>query len=318
MSNLETSHGHVCPLCSNMGGVARSVDFDTDIRTFACPRCGRFRITEKAEEDLSLPRLKPRRYLLSGVTRGASEAGRTIEIGSTEIDHLIDLARRPRTVLEAMDRVLSHMGDRSGAFGESVHLTSNDYPIVFGRDGSELAFLINSLVESGYVDSEGDGMYRLTLQGWNRLEQSRQVKAHTTQAFVAMWFTVETEGVWREGFKPALETVGFTPVRVDQLPHNDKICDRIIVEIRRSAVLIADFTGNRGGVYFEAGFAFGLGMPVVWCCRRDFVDQLHFDTRQYNHILWTDAGDLRTKLVDRLVATVAVPQPDFTGTPEQR
>ncbi len=33
--------------------------------------------------------------------------------------------------------------------------------------------------------------------------------------------------------------------------------------------MIADFTGHRGGVYFEAGFAHGLGIPVIWTCRED-------------------------------------------------
>lgn len=41
--------------------------------------------------------------------------------------------------------------------------------------------------------------------------------------------------------------------------HSNKIDDEIIGEIRRSAFIVADFTGHRGGVYFEAGFAMGLG-----------------------------------------------------------
>lgn len=71
-------------------------------------------------------------------------------------------------------------------------------------------------------------------------------------------------------------------------------------------MLIADFTKQRGGVYFEAGFAMGLGIPVIWSCRSDDINNLHFDTRQYNHIVWNDYSDLRTKLVNRIKATVLV------------
>ena len=35
--------------------------------------------------------------------------------------------------------------------------------------------------------------------------------------------------------------------------HINRIGDEIISQIRRSKFLIADFTGHRGGVYFEAG-----------------------------------------------------------------
>jgi nucleoside 2-deoxyribosyltransferase len=63
---------------------------------------------------------------------------------------------------------------------------------------------------------------------------------------------------------------------------------------------VADFTLHRGGVYFEAGYALALGRTVIWCCRQDHADQLHFDTRQYPHILWQTPADLRRQLRDRL------------------
>jgi nucleoside 2-deoxyribosyltransferase len=78
----------------------------------------------------------------------------------------------------------------------------------------------------------------------------------------------------------------------------------IVAEIRRSGLVVADFTGNRGGVYFEAGFAMGLGIPVIWTCRDTDINAVHFDTRQYNHIVWKEAGDLREQLQRRIEATI--------------
>jgi hypothetical protein len=43
-------------------------------------------------------------------------------------------------------------------------------------------------------------------------------------------------------------------------------------------LLVADFTGQRGGVYWEAGFAQGLGIPVIRTCKSDELWKLHFDT----------------------------------------
>jgi nucleoside 2-deoxyribosyltransferase len=69
---------------------------------------------------------------------------------------------------------------------------------------------------------------------------------------------------------------------------------------------VADFTGQRHGVYFEAGFAQGLGLPVIWTCREDHVKNLHFDTRQQNHITWEQSDDLREKLKNRIWAVIGL------------
>jgi len=117
-----------------------------------------------------------------------------------------------------------------------------------------------------------------------------------------MWFNPDLVNIYEKGIVPALEANGYDPVRVDRIHFNDKIDDRIIAEIRKSGLLIADFTGHRGGVYFEAGFALGLGIDVIFTCRADDIEKAHFDTRQYNHITWTDTDDLYTQLNDRLAA----------------
>ena len=93
-------------------------------------------------------------------------------------------------------------------------------------------------------------------------------------------------------------------MRIDLEEHNEKICDRIISEIRRSGLVVADFTGQRGGVYFESGYAMGLGIPVIRTCRKDFMETLHFDTRQYNHVSWESPEELKGKLINRIRATL--------------
>ena len=54
----------------------------------------------------------------------------------------------------------------------------------------------------------------------------------------------------------------------------------------------------------EAGFAHGLGLPVIFMCREG--DELHFDIRQYNCIFWKleDLVDAGERLKNRLLATL--------------
>lgn len=119
-----------------------------------------------------------------------------------------------------------------------------------------------------------------------------------------MWFNPKLSQVYEEGFKPGVTNAGYVPWRIDEVEHNNKIDDEIIAAIRSSAFLIADFTGHRGGVYFEAGFAMGLGMHVVWTCREDEVNDLHFDIRQYNCVTWNEPEELAKKLKNRIEATI--------------
>ena len=54
--------------------------------------------------------------------------------------------------------------------------------------------------------------------------------------------------------------------------------------------MIADFThgdsGARGSVYYEVGLAEGLNLPVIFTCRQDQIDDLHFDTNHFLHLSW--------------------------------
>ena len=59
------------------------------------------------------------------------------------------------------------------------------------------------------------------------------------------------------------------------------ITDEIMAEIRQSRFVIADYTGQKNGVYFEAGFALKLGLTVIPTCRTDEVGKLHFDIKHH-------------------------------------
>ncbi len=93
---------------------------------------------------------------------------------------------------------------------------------------------------------------------------------------------------------------------ISGVEHINKIDDEIVSQIRKSKFLVADFTGHRGGVYFEAGFAMGLGLPVFWTCLKDDLANLHFDIRQYNCIDWIDTADLAKRLKRRIEAIIGI------------
>ena len=181
----------------------------------------------------------------------------------------------------------------------------SDYPMAYCLGEGDLSFAFSALTTLGWTTLGTDGCSCvLTIQGWEEVEKSRPVTS--AQGFVAMWFDSEMRPIYDAGFDPAITSAGYKPFRVDQREHNEKVDDLIIASIKESRFVVADFTGHRGGVYFEAGFAMGLGLPVIWSCREDAIENLHFDIRQYNCVRWTTAAGLKENLNNRIRATIGV------------
>ena len=138
-----------------------------------------------------------------------------------------------------------------------------------------------------------------------KLKRLISINAFSRDCFVAMWFDPSMEELYQCGIYKPLKDLGFNPIRVDKIEHNDRIDHVIFDLIRRSRFVVADFTGNRAGVYYESGFASGLGLPVIHTCRRDSFDERHFDVLTINTIVYDNAEALATLLRRRVMETIS-------------
>ena len=82
------------------------------------------------------------------------------------------------------------------------------------------------------------------------------------------------------------------------------INDQIIADIRRCKFCISDFTMQKTGVYFEAGFALGLGKPVIYVCDRSDFENSHFDLKPFQHLIYNSPQELHTGLVRKIQAWI--------------
>ena len=234
-------------------------------------------------------------------------------------DRLIQkaLTGRPLGVVERAERLLRYVAKCSSFVGHRVGFdmalgTISD--VVEGAmawsesiSTGEVEYLLEHLCEKNWITEPRRYLYEVTVEGYSRISELA-ANSDSAQAFVAMWFHKDMGAIYESGFEPAIEHAGYKPMRIDKKNDVVKIDDEIVAEIRRSRFLVADFThgddGARGGVYFEAGFAFGIGIPVIFTCRKGMVDEVHFDTRQYHHTEWESAQDLQDKLKNRILALI--------------
>lgn len=291
-----------CPICKLDAKEVRVWDYGERL-TLECGRCGRFTITATAAAIAERKELGPK---LSAWIRERSETGGEVsEINSntlTEIETALPsyrVADKQLLLLRAFERRTRFPGQ---AVGIVPHL---DYPLAWAAGEDEFRYLLRSLIERGLV-RRIDGppelndsfvfTFELTADGWNFLDARARPSVISDQAFIAMAFAPELKPAWEIGIRPALKKAGFMPYRVDAEPHIERIDTKIVTEIKNSRFLVADVTLQRQGVYFEAGYALGLGLPVFWCVRKDDLNNVHFDTRQYNHIAWENEQHLAEQL----------------------
>jgi len=262
-----------------------------------------------AELDARQAEFAPFIHLLSGKTREHWEAHcKALTLTTKELYRARDL--RGLTVQEKLLRVLRKLAERSKFPGDSVRLRlASDYPLALCKNQQEMFYHLKCLRDTGYIElistSSGSDC-TVTPDGWAKLEEGPPDLASRTKAFVAMWFTAQMDAAYEQGIRPAIVAAGYDPVRLDRVEHADKIDDRIVAEIRESRFIVADFTGQRGGVYFEAGFALGLGIPVIWTCREEELPKVHFDTSHFNYILWKTPQELGQKLEARVRRVVGL------------
>ena len=186
------------------------------------------------------------------------------------------------SVHDRADRLLQYIGDRTVDISTIFYFKSADVSSTGIAAWSEsirpeeVKYLLDYLIEQGWLDLRNG--YVLTVKGYVRLAELETENAESSKGFVAMWFDDSLKEAWEEGIKRGIEDADFT--------QGEK--------------------GARGGVYYEAGFAHGLGIEVFFTCRKDVLDNndIHFDTRQYNHIGWKTPEELRQRLAARISAVI--------------
>ncbi len=339
--------GEKCLFCDSPGDYISVPDSGV---MFKCPVCGDYALTTAAYDAFSSRAYgEPQKRIMGIHIRDAWEKRRAQDL--VEPFSLADLEAfmqkgRP-TPLELIDQALVRFNNHSNIItGYRAVDVRREFLFYQCTSREELVNLLRMLVQEGWVEEYSRGTpqegLRITAKGYTRLRELQQINQDSRQGFVAMWYAHEMDAPYELAIKPAIEFVEedqsepvFRAVRVDNVQHVNDINDEMIAQIRRSRFLVCDLTGHRGGVYFEAGFAFGLGLPVIYTCRQDWCqaddlldakrnkivnlydpegneipvkkEGIHFDLAHRNHIVWqADKLDqFRIDLENRIKAVIA-------------
>ena len=331
-----------CPVCSNTLEAAPKDSEKFDALRYDCPQCGKYELNDLTKVDQSFHDSK---QLISAWIRLQNKRGNKRPfIGDHffEEDWFKNLRNMgfPQTVNEKLNELLKAYADiteddynKNIAIGQHLELVSD----IAAKNLDEIYGLNRLLAELGYIGPVPniDSHVRLTAKGWLRIDDLSKSISTSDSAFIAMWYDPLTAR-FRESAIQAVSACGYKPAIVDDTEFNGFIMDEVITLIRQARFLIADLTcmpevydkttkrvigGVRGGVYWEAGMAYGMGKQVIQTCKatEESKQRIHFDLDQYQTISWeedepiTDSIDLinpvenpsfAQKLAQRIMVTV--------------
>jgi hypothetical protein len=298
-----------CAIC----GTPASITFGSAINQVDCPRCGQY---EQGKPWSNVTDIR-HRLVLSAWVREQNAVGSVPTITRQVIDRTMAL-RTPRYRQRAA-RALSVVARKyPGALGapiaygqivQDLELQASAY----SPSADDLRTLFKILESERLIEDKQNIGFILTAKGLLAAEDMAATGAPSAQGFVAMSFETSLNEAWSNGFDPAIRSAGFRPFRIDAKDYVGGITDEIMTEIRRSRFVVADYTGQVNGVYFEVGFALGLGLTVIPTCRSEEIGALHFDIRHLNTLLWKTPQELATNLQKRIRAVVGI-GPDLIET----
>jgi hypothetical protein len=264
----------------------------------SCARCGTY------DWEITTPAAgrHARQVKMSGFVRDQNKAG-IYPLFTSELVQRVERMTLPR-LKERADRLLAALIQQFTNTDWFNPVDDGALQAISYSSNADQMYLLLEILASDGVLQYGNGIWRITPRGFLRAEEGFGPSSSSHQAFVAMSFDASLNDSFTDGFDPAIRQTGYVALRIDHKEHINGISDEIIAEIRRSRFLIADYTLMNSGVYFEAGFAIGLGIPVIPTCRSDYIRKLHFDIRHINTLTWDSPDDLRISLVKRISAVI--------------
>jgi hypothetical protein len=286
-----------CPVC-NLQIPEFTMSKHGGLAPIDCPNCGHYFVSpEFASHGLSdWPPAD--RALVSGWVREQWRRGESNVVLQTNTVGDI-LQRIPRlSPPEKAERLLLLIEKLTPSLGEQIPYRKISAADAWAENPAELNTYRNWLSGKNFIDLVDFNTYVLTMDGWAEAQRIRQQReAVGNRAFMAMQFGDERLDRLVAGhFVPAVKAAGFDLRRLDQGQPAGLIDDQLRVRIRTARFMVSDITHGNNGTYWEAGYAEGLGRPVIYSCEKSVFDSMdktkraHFDTNHLVTVLWEPDG----------------------------
>ncbi len=276
-----------------------------------CPRCGEYGISEYFIIAMDVKaKMIENSYAMSGLARECFEFNKKHPVfwkdGFEEYLAKQDVPEKYDIEAKAK-KLLQYLKEKSKYYGDKTRITYiKDYPLAYAINANEFISLIELLEDSSLANLKGKDnvgvSIALSQKGWDVVGKLASQNLESTKAFIAMWVNTEMEETSLIKIQEAIRETGFQPMYIAQENFSETIMDKALKEIKESRFLIVDLTGGRNSVFFEAGFARGLGIDTIYIYRENSDEQLPADfyVKHYKCYKYKDLDKLKEVLIDAI------------------
>ena len=311
-----------CAICLSRDGYGCvSGPFENrDAAEFACDVCGNYAVSSTTLISSLNENYQPmtflRRAALAHRIRSANDAGRFPDMLMTDMieSFIADNPQLPSPAQQATN-IVRYTGDRVSTAGANIEMLPPSFSASVGSPSRNFAvslayeLKVRGLV-TGYEipspSSPGNMQdVSLTLPGWELYEAERKGQTSGNYGFIALRTgDVSLDPLIRDHVKPSLLAIGYELVDYRDISKAGIIDNILRVQIRDAAFVLVDLTHDNSGAYWEAGYAEGLGKPVLYICEKAKFEEksTHFDTNHCTTVQW-DTDDIAA-FIANLTATL--------------
>ncbi len=290
-----------CPICKNEeGNSCQTMPYDgTDGKTFQCDVCGTFTVSGEllaSQLHSKNPTLtKIQRASLSHFIRANQKPDNYPLLMSDWFRKFILQVKLPNPAIQA-ENIIRFVGDHLLNSGSKIENLPIDFHAIIGAPSREFAVELALELQKRdlitCIDGNDDLMnVGLTLSGWERYEAERKGKYSGKYGFIAMKFDDPVfDPFVDEMLKPLIkEKIDYELVDLRNVAQAGIIDNIMRAQIRDAAFVLVDLTHDNHGAYWEAGYAEGLGKPVIYICEEQKFGEAktHFDTNHCTTVCWS-------------------------------
>jgi hypothetical protein len=315
---MNINNPKFCPVC----GPALNKDSGEEYN-ISCDKCGRYKITMEGYDDYlskSNWHLKNSHKIIHYLNKFSYfGAIKTKEVPVLDPVKLLQISQESLpTIAQQYENLILFIGNElsrgiaANGANSIVFIQQFDLPYTCYAIGSDNKTMFNSIAEKlrrNGVITDPPGI-KLSFDGWMIYDELKNnFKRKGYDAFMAMKFgDQELDGIYEKHFKPSIKQTNFNLKRIDEEPEAGIIDLRLRNKIKNCRFLIADLTHENNGAYWEAGYAEGLGKPVIYTCRADQKGKTHFDTNHSLTVFW-DINNI-TKATEELKSVIRYTIPE--------
>jgi hypothetical protein len=290
-----------CLFCDEIVSIQPEGDYDRYLGC-SCSPGGFYSLLRDSYEPIhSFPHQKKRNmlHLVSAYIRELTDCDEKIILSVDDLESITNSPNIPITIEDKGNRLLQYLYRHSDGPGESVVIQplARSYNLTYSLNLQELVYIIDKLSNEKFLIREGMN-FKLTEKGWREAAASAGRKK-LKPCVVLISEEEDLRTVWQDRLLPKIEQCGYQPRLLTHTKAHNR--EKYSLElISDSKLIIADLTGQSPEVYFTAGYALGLNIPVIWTVNSRDADKLFIQIKDIRPVVWETAEDLAVILQQRL------------------